>query len=717
MAGEFNTEGMLDMYLFENEQLLEQLEAMTLEQKDEERFDETAINEFFRTMHTIKGSSGIMMYDNITAISHKLEDVFYYLRESHPENVPHMELVDYIFRVSDFISGEFEKIRAGDTPDGNPDEIISEIDTFLEKIKKGIQKSGGDMPEENTYVKPKQFYVAPMTSTVSHYYRINIHYKNDTMMANLRAYSAVYAVREIAEDLQFVPEDIASNEKSADIVLSDGFRMLIQTQSSKEEVLKLIDTTSEIEHIDIDECTYQEYMNGFEPAASGMVIDLDSDVNTIRQRAIEQEEKETKKEEPKPGDYVIQTKQAGKPKVLAKQQEKKESQSFISVNVAKMDALMDLIGEIVIAESVVLQNPDLQVEGLNLASFNKAARQLTKFTSELQDVIMSMRMMPLTNTFQKMNRIVFDTSRKLGKDIELEIIGENTEVDKSIIEHISDPLMHLIRNSVDHGIEENVQDRIDAGKEPKGKITLEAKNEGGKVYIIVKDDGKGMDPKKIFNKAQENGLISDKMVLSDFTNKEIYQYITYPGFSTKEKVTELSGRGVGMDVVVKNIQQIGGRLEIDSQEGCGSTFTMKIPLTLAIIEGIVLVVGKSTFVVETNSVKEFFSAKDTRIIQEPNGDEFVVIREEYYPIMRMEERYHIERNTDDSDKGIVILLEHDDSKVCIFADRLIGQQEIVVKPIPTYIKKVDGISGCTQLGDGSLALIIDVGGLIQAERS
>ncbi len=718
LAEEFNTDGMVDMYLFENGQLLEQLEAITLEQKDSDGFDEVAINEFFRAMHTIKGSSGIMMFDNITKLAHKLEDVFYYLREAHPDNVPHLELVEHIFQVSDFISAEFDKIREGNDPDGDSTELVAQIDEFLERIKNGITDSGKEVPKENEYVAPNQFYIAPVSSSESHFYRIVINYKSDTMMANLRAYSAVYALGEVAEDLQYIPEDIASNEKSADIILCDGFKMLLQTQASMDEVRNLVDNSSEVDTIDISECSIDEFMSGFEPASSP-VIDLESDVNTIKKREIEKEEKQQKKkDEPVPGDYVIQPKQPGKPKVLAKHNEKKDKQqSFISVSISKMDSLMDLIGEIVIAESVVLQNPDLQVPGLNLSNFNKAARQLTKFTSELQDVIMSMRMMPLTNTFQKMNRIIFDTSRKLGKNIALEIVGENTEVDKSIIEHISDPLMHLVRNSVDHGIEDTPDDRVQAGKPAQGKVTLEAKNEGGKVFIIVRDDGKGMDPKKIFNKAQENGLISDKMVLSDFTNKEIYQYITYPGFSTKETVTEVSGRGVGMDVVVKNIQQIGGRLDIDSVEGEGSVFTMKIPLTLAIIEGIVLELASSTFVVESNSVKEFFSADDAEIITEPNGEEYVVIRDEYCPIVRLEQQYHLNLERRVKSQGIIIVLEHESQKVCIFADRLMGQQEIVVKPIPTYIKKVDGISGCTQLGDGSLALILDVGGLIQAERS
>lgn len=713
MGEEFSTEGMLDMYLFENGQLLEQLEAITLEKKDEECFDEATINEFFRTMHTIKGSSGIMMYDNITELSHKLEDVFYYLREAHPEHIPHLELVDYILSVADFIGCEFDKIREGNEPDGDASELIKNIDKFLTKLKKQLADSGAEVPEKEEEVTPGQFYIAPVSVASSHYYKIMVRYRSDTQMSNMRAYAAVYALKDVAEDLIYSPEDIISNEESADRILAEGFQMLLQSQSSSEDIRKIIDSSSGVESIELEECTMEQFYAGFEPAEASPVIDLDSDVATIEANAREKEE-QAKKEEPKPGDYVIQSKEPGKPKQLAKhQKEKKEKlqQNFITVNVSKMDMLMDLIGEIVIAEAVVLQNPDLKVPGLNLTNFNKAARQLSKFTSEMQDVIMSMRMMPLTNTFQKMNRIVFDTSRKLNKEIELEIIGENTEVDKSIIEHISDPLMHLIRNSVDHGVEEP-QERIDAGKQPKGKITLEAKNEGGKVFISVKDDGKGMNAKKIFAKAQENGLVSDKMTFSDFTDKEIFQFITYPGFSTKEQVTELSGRGVGMDVVMKNVQAIGGRLDIDSKEGFGSTMTMKIPLTLAIIEGIVMEVGKSTFVVETNAVKEFLSVQDAKLITEPDGEEYVMVREECYPVIRLGEKYHIEDTGFDKEKAIIIILEHDEKRVCVFVDSLIGEQEIVVKPVPTYIKRVDGISGCTQLGDGSLALIIDVGGLL-----
>ena len=705
MAEEFNADGMLDIFLYESEQLLENLQDIVLANKDEECFDEAAINEIFRVMHTIKGSSGIMMFENITKVSHKLEDVFYYLRESKPKNVPHLELVDHVLDVADFIQGELEKIKDGDSPDADPQEILGRLDTFLSAIKKGIVKKGEALPTENSYVEPSQFYIAPTSATGRRYYKISIYYEKTTEMSNIRAYTAVYALKELAEDLKYTPEDIISNEESGDVIQKNGFHMLIRTKSSREEIKAVIEKGTGVEKLEIFESSEEEFALGFKDDTAPIVIDLGE--------AEEQSEavKEVKAKEPEPGDYVVQAKEPGKGKKLAKNQPKSQvKQSFISVNIEKMDSLMDLIGELVIAEAVVLQNPDLKVPGLDLTNFQKASAQLSKITSELQDVIMAMRMMPLTNTFQKMNRIVFDVSRKLGKDIELEVIGEHTEVDKNIIEHISDPLMHLIRNSLDHGIESK-EDRLAAGKSPKGKITLEAKNEGGKVYIIVKDDGKGLNREAILKKAKSNGLLGNRSP-EEFSDKEVYQFIIQPGFSTKEKVTELSGRGVGMDVVVKNIQSIGGKLEIDSKPGEGSVMTLKIPLTLAIIDGIVMEVGGTTFVVEIGAVQEFISIHEDLIVQEPDGEEYVNIRGEYLAFKRLCDQYHIEGRAQSLEEGLGAVLEYEGRKVCIFVDRLVAEQEIVVKPIPSYLKKIDGISGCTQLGDGSIALIIDIAGIM-----
>lgn len=720
MAEEFNLDGMVDMYIYENGQLLEKLEEIVLETKDDDAFDENNINEIFRIMHTIKGSSGVMMYDNIMKVSHRLEDIFYYLRENIGIEEPHMELTDIIFQVLDFINGEMDKIKDGNDPDGDNSQLIELMAGFLDRLKGGSgetktadtksaeaakSRPQAEKPQEdaarNINLGPNQFYIAPSSSDTAKCFRIKIMYHPDTQMSNLRAYSATFAVKEYTEDIQFSPEDILSDESVSEVILAEGFHMLVRGEFTEEKLREIIDTTAEIASIDITECTNEEFVRGF------------SDEPIVEQTAEQIKESEAAKAaEPQPGDYVIQ-KEVGKAKQITKPKKKKEhKQAFMSVNIDKMNMLMNLMGEMVIAESVVLQNPDLQVENLDLSNFHKAASQLAKITTEMQELIMSMRMMPLTNTFQKMNRTVFDMSRKLGKDIEFEMIGDTTEVDKNIIENISDPLMHLVRNSVDHGIE-TPQERSAAGKTEKAKVTLEAKNEGGKVWISVSDNGKGLSRKKLFKKAAENGILPDNRSESEYTDKEIFQFITFPGFSTKEKVTEFSGRGVGMDVVVKNIQKVGGVLDIDSTEGMGTTMTMKIPLTMAIIDGIVMRNGKTKFVMETAAVKEFIRVSEKQLINEPNGEEYIMIRGECYPVLRLSEKYSIEGAVTNIEDGVMLLLEYEGNKLCVLIDELIGTQEIVVKPIPSYVKKVNGISGCTQLGDGSIALILDVSGLMQ----
>ncbi len=723
MAEEFNTQGMLDMYLFENGQLLERLQEIVLEQKDEECFDEESINEIFRTMHTIKGSSGVMMFDEITKISHKLEDVFFYLRESKPENVPHLELVEHVLQVADFITAEMEKIQNGESADGDAGEIVAAVDEFLTAIKNG-EGEKDKVIKENVHEEPQQFYIAPMATSASRFYKIYLTFQPDVQLANVHAYKAVYSLKEIAEDLLHYPEDIISDESSADEILENGFKILLQAQCSEEELRGIVQEGYDIKKVDIYECTAKEFQQGFDSFGSEIRIDLESSVDEIEAKAAESaganasansqaSEKAPEKKKIAPGDFVIQSKEPGKGKKLAKDKPKKQDKAaFISVDVHKMDMLMDLIGELVISESVVLQNPDLKVPGLKLDNFNKAAAQMAKISTDLQNVIMSMRMVPLTNTFQKMNRIVFDVSRKLGKDIEVEMIGEHTEVDKNIIEHISDPLMHLVRNSVDHGIE-TAEERQASGKTEKGKVTLWAKTESGKVWIGVQDNGKGLNREKILAKARKQGLLDPMKPDSDYSDKEVYQFITLPGFSTNEQVTEYSGRGVGMDVVVSNIQAIGGSLEIESTPGQGSTMNLKIPLTLSIIDGIVMEVGKSSFVIETGVVKEFVGMQEDMIVRNPNGEEFVMIRGEGYPVLRIGEWYQLNNYEADMTGGMLVLIEVEKKIICLYVDRLVGKQEIVVKPIPDYIKKVKGLSGCTQLGDGSIALILDAPGLIE----
>lgn len=701
MGNEMVTDGMMEVYLFESEQMLEQLENIALAHKEDEKFDEQSIQEIFRIMHTIKGSSGIMSYTNITKLSHKLEDIFFVLRNSYPENISHGELVRYILDVSDFIKNELQKVKIGEIPDGDEVELLQKIQVFLDNMDTGEDNQSNvslDKPKSgdsiNQEISHYGYTMDPVASEDSKFYKILIKYREDTEMCNIRSYAAVYSLKDIAEDILFYPEDIITNDGTAEVILQKGFAISLQTKKDAKDILSLIDNSTGVENIKILECSPKEFLLRDSTLEEKQDDFVEIDNKSVTFIELDDKEIPVKKSEVKPKQII--------PKAM---------QNFISVNVNKMDLLMDLIGELVIAEAMVLQNQDLHVPGLELNNFQKAASQLNKITTELQEAIMTMRMMPLNNTFQKMNRLVYDLSSKLDKEVELQIIGEDTEVDKSIIEHISDPLMHLMRNAVDHGIEtKEVRKKTD--KKAKAKITLEAKNEGGKVWIIVEDDGAGLNREKILKKAKANGLTAGRSE-KEMTEKEIYSFIMAPGFSTNEEISEYSGRGVGLDVVVKNLQEVGGSLDIDTKEGYGTKMTLKIPLTLAIIDGIIIGVGNSTYVVATTAVKEFIRVKEKQMISENDGNEFVMIRGECYPVIRLNNFYSIKDGQTNVENGIMAILEHEGRQICVFVDRLIGEQEIVVKPVPSYIKKVKGISGCTQLGDGSISLILDTSGLIK----
>lgn len=379
----------------------------------------------------------------------------------------------------------------------------------------------------------------------------------------------------------------------------------------------------------------------------------------------------------------------------------------IRVDLSKLDALINLVGELVISETMVSRHPAL--EGMEDESLDRAIHQLRRVSSELQDVAMSVRMVPLTSTFRRVLRIVHDLSAKLSKPIELLLIGEETEVDKTVIEQISDPLLHIVRNSLDHGIELSA-DRLAAGKSEKGTIRIEARHEGGEVLICIHDDGKGLNKERILKKAIERGLIEGDG--SDLQDREIYALVFEPGFSTAEVVTDVSGRGVGMDVVRKNIEKLGGLVEIQSKQGEGTTVILRIPLTLAIIDGMLVRVGDTKYTVPLLSIRESFRPRAESINITPEGQEVVRVREELIPIVRLHEVFHKQPDFENLTEGILVIVESGREPMCLFVDEILGQQQTVIKGLSNYLGRVRGVSGCTILGDGQVSLILDVNGLV-----
>ncbi|HCP14657.1 MAG TPA: chemotaxis protein CheA, partial [Peptococcaceae bacterium] len=391
---------------------------------------------------------------------------------------------------------------------------------------------------------------------------------------------------------------------------------------------------------------------------------------------------------------------------------KSGKQSLISVNQLKLDQLMDIVGEIVIAESMVAGNPELR--GLKLDNFYKSTRQLRKLTDELQDIVMSIRMVPLSGVFQKMNRIVRDMSKKLNKEVVFETIGGETEVDKSITDMIADPFMHMIRNAMDHAIETS-EERRALHKPEIGKITMSAQNIGGEIVIIISDDGRGLNTEQILKKARDKGLLTKPE--GEYSPKEIYSLIMLPGFSTNDTVTEFSGRGVGMDVVKKNLEKVGGSVFVESKPDAGTDFTIKIPLTLAIVDGMEIRAGDTVFTLPITSIKESFKfSAENKLILDTNGHEMIMVRGECYSIIRLHGIYEIPDTKTEFTEGIMILIENDQKAACLFADELLGEQQVVVKPFPVFLNKYNikenGLAGCTILGDGGISLILDANNLL-----
>jgi two-component system, chemotaxis family, sensor kinase CheA len=386
-----------------------------------------------------------------------------------------------------------------------------------------------------------------------------------------------------------------------------------------------------------------------------------------------------------------------------------KASSSIRVDTGKIDALINMVGELVITQSML----SLVGEHFDIAKLDQLKNglsQLERHTRELQESVMNIRMLPISFVFSRFPRLAHDISSKLGKKIELKLVGENTEVDKTVVELLSDPLVHLVRNSLDHGIE--MPDvRSAAGKPETGTVVLEAYHRGGNIVIEVRDDGKGLDKDKLRAKAIEKGLISPDAVLND---KQSYELIFMPGFSTAEQLTDISGRGVGMDVVRRNIQALGGNIEIISELGKGSTIAIHLPLTLAILDGQSIAVGDETYILPLGSIIESLNIKEELVNRVVGKGETFLLRGHYIPIIRLHDIFNVPqpkatRLTD----GLLVVVEGQGERYGLFVDDLLGQQQVVIKSLEANYRRIEGVSAATILGDGSVALILDIPGLVR----
>lgn len=695
---------MLDMFIFETSLLLEQLDEIMIQIEKEKVFTHNNINETFRIMHTIKGSASMMGLDNISALAHSVEDLFYAIREGKIEVLDNDLLFDLVFQSLDFIRRDIDELQSRGCISSDYSNFIEGIEEYVSTLE--LSSSMKSKDNANLESKDEKEVIDSNFEYKEDSDVVKIIFEQGCMMENVRAFMLVFELRDYCEFIDFYPKDVETNAESTEYIKSYGFYIQFVAKEDKAIVYKTIE----------DNLYVKEYIN-----ISKKEIEMK---NTSNNDAVENKLKDNNKvsksyqnnyTEDEIQEDVLNEKTDMEKDSLSEENEHLpiSKQSIMSVNLEKLDLLQNIVGEIVIMESMVVNS--VNSTGVDIDNFNKATRQLHKLTDELQDIVMSMRMIQIAGVFQKMHRIVRDMNKKLDKNVELITIGAETEVDKSVIDNLAEPFMHLIRNAMDHAIEP-IEERIAKGKEEVGKIVLSAENLGGEAVISISDDGRGIMRDKILAKAKEQGLLKHQS--NEYTDDEVNSLIMTPGFSTKESITEFSGRGVGMDIVRKSIEKVGGSIEVKSKQDEGTTFTIKIPLTLSIIEGMKFKVGDSLFTLPISSIRRTFKLTDlNQIITEGNKTELITIYGACIPIIRLHKIYNIQTKVTNLMNGNMIIIENEHKAVCIFVDEIIGNQQVVVKPFPVYFNRFNiknkGLSGCTILGDGSISLIIDADSIIE----
>ena len=653
-------------YLIETSELLENLSQDLIE--IETRTDDLdLINRIFRSFHTIKGTSSFMGFNAIAEITHHAEDILNKLRRG--EMKADQQIIDFLLEVQDWITMMVAQIKEGNEPSADYSETIAKIQRLKE-----TQVQSTETVEQNN--QDTQQILPEGTSFVE----------------------AVLSNPEIASK----PGDFTDE----DLKLIDAAFQEINIKF-KDEISQTTETTneSEVEPPISEPQIVQEQTKPSEHAHGIPVVEPTAE-NTSQQPTIQ------------PSQPSIAPPQQTKPstnKEAPKSPGKARASDTIRIDVNRVEALMDLSGELVLGRNRLAQITEMveQEFGKNehVRDLIETTAQIDFVTSEIQAAVMRMRMVPIGKLYQKAPRIVRDLSKEFGKKINLVVKGEETEIDRGIIEELNDPLVHMIRNSCDHGIEPP-EERIRIGKPEFGTITLDADQEGNNIVLRISDDGRGMDPEKLKAKALEKGIITHEQA-AQMSAREAFQLIFAPGFSTAAKVTAVSGRGVGMDVVRSNIQNLKGMIDIESEVGKGTTFIIKLPLTLAIIQGLLVKVQDETYALPLSSVVEVVAINPDSVYT-VSHQEVIRIRQEVIPILRLDRVLGVSNPREELDNRYVVNVGLGMQRIGLVVDELLGQQEIVIKSLGEYLGSITGVAGSTILGDGRVIMIIDVADLIQS---
>lgn len=652
----------LDMFLEESYENIQSLndEILKLEKNPDNK---ETINTIFRAAHTIKGMSASMGFNDMTELTHKMENVFDKFRNDELKVTS--DVINVVFKCIDILTSMLDNIKEGNEEKVDTNEVIQMLDN-IDKLGSNNNintESKKEPAASNPVLKPEPVDLNVYDKDIIkqakdrnyNVLKVDVEIYKDCKLKSARAFLVYNSLEEIGEIIKSVPSIEDLEQEKFDF----SFAIMIITKKTCDEVKKVIEGISEIQKVEVTQ-----------------VPDEAKEKNN--DSVIQKVEPEKQKEEDKSNKKIHQ---------------------FVRVDIDRLDKLMNMVGELVIHRTRLEQISS----NYKLTDLYETLEQVGRITSDLQDLVMKVRMLPIEKVFNRFPRMVRDLSMELHKDIDFIMEGEETELDRTVIDEISEPLVHLIRNAVDHGIESS-DERIKNGKNSRGTVKLIAYQEGNNAVIKVEDDGKGLDIEKIRKKAEASGI--DTTGMSDCDIKNI---IFIQGFSTSEKVTDVSGRGVGMDVVKTKISQIGGTVEVESEIGKGSSFIIKLPVTLSIIQALLVKVGTETFAISLSFIDKVVKI-NTDEIKTTNGKEVFVYRDKLISLIRTANKLSLEESNNKA--KFVVIINSNGNKSGLIVDKLLGQQEIVIKPVDKIIKDLKQYVGATILGDGLVTLILDPAKLI-----
>lgn len=706
----------LEIFIDETNEHIQTLSdcIMTLEKEPDNK---DTINEVFRAAHSLKGMAGTMGFKRMQHLTHDMEDVFQEVRSDKIK--VNSKMIDILFECLDAIEQYLENVKSTSNEGTEENEaIINELNDFIrqsendgEEAAENAEAEEADTDADTEFQgddenrkflkidfsdKDKQE-VKTAEEAGKHVYGITVYIQQDCLLKAARAFLVFKAVEDFGQILVYNP----SSQDIEDERFEFDFSFLIATSDNVDEMISSIRAVSEIEEVVFEEIKSSE-MNQEETEIE-VKEETKVEVQEISQNTETTQTTSVKKAAAKGKDTA---KAAGNKKNVVS---KPVTNRTVRVDIEKLDALMNQVSELIIAKNSLVSISEGESGIENTTTFHDQIEYLERITTNLHESVMKVRMVPIESVVAKFPRMIRDIARKLDKKMELTMSGEDTELDRTVVDQIGDPLQHLLRNSADHGLE-SAEVRKERGKPEVGAVTLNAFQEGNNVIIEVSDDGNGIDTEAVRNKAIERGVISEEQA-GTMTQKEIINLLFMPSFSMAKQITDISGRGVGLDVVKSNIEALGGDVEVESKLGEGSKFTVRLPLTLAIIQALMVEIREEKYAIALGSIQniEDIPVAEIKYVQ---AKEVIHLRGNVIPLIRMDKILDIEPREEEPESFTVVIVKKGDSYAGLVVDKLMGQQEIVIKSLGKYIDNNKIISGATILGDGEVALILDVNALM-----